>query len=366
MNTNNTMLNMDKATIDMIDLSVDKPQERPMMKKLVAVNPLIRKSSSPPMAEHPYSRLENPFGGNQRSRIGSTCNASPSTFQGPGDLDGSSKSNTKLDYFDDDSDDAPNITTSRKRQGRSQANAIGSSSGDDTTNSKAAAAGVKKRKFDADHSHKGRQAAVDRFPRASSPSLFMSPAPNLSKVRLAALTHVNTFWRTSLTKLQTQTQGGAPRKARQGRLNFQPPPSFGSQVRNIATGTLPTPTARLAPPTGIAHIDIAASMRYMEGQIRRTSTEIVQPVIDLTRTVQQLQQQLHSLQLDNAKLRDQMYGDQEAVKKSISDVHERQNEHEELIDRLSTSTISPAGTAYGGPRNTAAKKPGLFQGMLSG
>lgn len=120
------------------------------------------------------------------------------------------------------------------------------------------------------------------------------------------------------------------------------------------------PQPQLAQPTGIDHIDITASLKYMKDQIERTSAEIVQPVIDLTKMVKKLK-------LENANLLDQLQFFQSAMKKSISEIHERQDEHEELIDRLSSDhTINPAGTAFGGPRNTAVKQKSLFQGMLSG
>lgn len=114
-------------------------------------------------------------------------------------------------------------------------------------------------------------------------------------------------------------------------------------------------------PTGNIEFDIAASLRYMEQEVTHATQNIVQPVIELTRRVQKLE-------AENAKLHADFNALQLSAKKSVSEVSERQDEHEELIDRLGegNAIINPAGTAYGGPRNTAIKKPSPFQGMLAG
>lgn len=379
MNTSTTMLDIDRETIEKIDLSTDQSTGNPKMGKLI-VDPLHQKHCQPRKIRYSASTLDDVFLDDGYGKTGNARTASPSTLRGPRDMGGSNINYTSnLDYFDDAEDVAPDTPTKPKPKGRIQANGTENYSKATPTHNYIASAAVKKRKL------------AGRLSRAEAPGLFMSPTPE--KSRLGAPGSLGT---SSKAPLRTESQihersAGMPRKTFEATrtISSQAPPLFEPQSRNIfqsnqhtieglQSDRYPTysgprnrasgkqqplrqlqPEPQLPPRSGIEHFDIQASLVYMEKQIERTSMEIVQPVIDLTKMVKKLQ-------LENSVLHEQIRGLQMAVKKSISEMHDRQDEHEDLIDRLSSSSINPAGTPYGGPRHTAGKKRSLFQGMLSG
>lgn len=396
MNTNNGMSNNVRRTTEMLDLSNDDSTgyRYPKMGKSVT-NPFRQDSLSPQIPPNPYGNYGN---------FGNASLAAPFTPQDNGGLGPSSKIDVraKLDYFgndddsdSDDSDAAPDTPTKPKRKRLSPVHAMNDPPLYNTANIGRASAGLKRRKNVNDPS------------RADSPGLFMTPGPPSPKVSFAVPIPAFTFPREQLlTSLQRREKlaGGQRKEFQNPRTNgSMPPPSFSSQTRNGSrenSAALPRKTSRipctigsvppqsfgaqargivkgnsvapatqphlqrraqpqLAAPTGNDRVDNEASINYMKEQVQRLTENIVQPVIDLTEKVKKLE-------LENNALHDKLNSFQKTVKTSISDIHERQEEQEALIDGLSTSIISPAGAEYGGPRNTAIKKKGQFHGMLSG